>query len=175
MRNLTIRTLAVVGLLAVAAAPAPKPVLTGNGFTVKPAATTKFGVSRAVATAAASKALGAPIKSGRYEDCGQGTGLDYARFKGGFELTFERGKLVGWTVEMQGDRTLRTTTGIGIGSTVAQLQKAYPNVFIDPGNEEEGGLGPTFALDEGPSGFLDGDRVTSKVTKLFAGATCIVG
>ena len=170
--------LAIVAATLTAGAPAQTLVLAGSGFSLKTAAavpqSVKFGQASAIALSAIERARGAPLKRGRYQDCGQGTGLDYARYRGGLELTFEHGKFVGWGLAVKGDPGLRTTTGIGLGSTVAQLQKAYPNVFIDPGNEEDGGFGSTFQLDDGPNGFLDGARMTSKVTKLFAGAVCIV-
>jgi hypothetical protein len=64
--------------------------------------------------------------------------------------------------------------GVGIGTTVATLQKKVPDVFIDPGEQENGGLGPGFQSDTSPSGWLDGARSTSKIVSLFAGKTCIV-
>lgn len=168
--NRYLAPLAAVALIA--AAPAPKAVLSGGGFAVQGQAI-KFGVPAASAIAAMAKARGAPLRRGHYDGCGPGSALDYARYRGGLDLTFENGKFIGWEVGTKGDPTLRTNTGIGLGSTVIQLEKAYPLVFVDPGGEE-GGSGPTWSLDDGPNGFLDGDRRTSKVTRMFAGVACIL-
>ena len=136
--------------------------------------TLPFGTARAKAIAMVSGELGAPTKTGVYPDCGQGHAIGYAKFRSGIELTFVGGKFVGWTLEPGGDKRSMTANGVGIGATVATVQKLFPDVFIDPGNEE-GGLGPGFTSDTWPNGWLDGARSTSKVTSLYAGETCIVG
>ena len=153
--------------------------LAASGLTVvgaggQAAQTARFGIVRAAAVKIASAGLGAPTKTGVYPDCGQGHAIGYARFRGGIELSFVGGKFVGWTLNDGGDVNFRTANGVGIGTTVATLQRLFPDVFIDPGNEAEGGLRPSFSSDTGPSGWLAGVKPTSKVTSLYAGETCIV-
>lgn len=133
-----------------------------------------FGTARAKAIALVSGELGAPIQTGVYPECGQGHAIGYAKFRSGIELTFVAAKFVGWTIEPGGDKRHRTANGVGIGASAAMLQKLFPDVFIDPGNEEGGGIGPGFTSDTWPNGWLDGDRATSKVTSMYAGETCIV-
>ncbi|MEO5938075.1 MAG: hypothetical protein ABIQ43_03595 [Sphingomonas sp.] len=134
----------------------------------------RFGLARAAAIRIVSGGLGAPTKIGIYPECGQGHAIGYAKFRGGIELSFVGGKFVGWTLGYGGDQNFRMNNGVGIGTTAATLQKLLPNVFIDPGNEEGGGIGPGFTSDNWPNGWLDGDKPTSKVTSMYAGETCIV-
>lgn len=157
----------------VAAAPATKPVvvLDGGGVTVG-SRTVRFDrTTRAQAIAAVTAALGPPVRQGDHGDCAQDAIHYYARFRGDFELTFVRGKFVGWSADGASPRTAR---GIGVGMTLAAVRRAYPDISVDEGDEENGGLGASFQREAGPDGWLDGTRPTSKVTGLYAGVTCIV-
>jgi hypothetical protein len=145
-----------------------------RGATGQAARTLSFGTPRATAIAALASQLGQPIKTGVYPECGDGKPLGYADFRGGIQLTFSSAKFVGWTLDAKGDAHTRTANGVGIGTNVATLRKLVPDVFIDPGEQEDGGLGPGFQSDTAPSGWLDGARSTSKVVSMFAGKTCIV-
>ena len=174
------KMMTVVGVLAgtvTVAAPVTRSsdgalVLAGDGFSVA-GRTAKFNATtRAQAVALVSSVLGPPTKQGSHGDCGQGAIIGYAKYRGDFELSFVRGKLSGWTADAASPRTAK---GIGVGSTLAALRKAYPDVEADPGDEANGGLGPTFQREDGPSGSLDGVKPGSKVTGLFAGATCLPG
>jgi hypothetical protein len=142
--------------------------------TGRAARTLSFGAPRAMAIASVTSQLGAAIKTGVYPECGDGKPLGYADFRGGLQLSFSNAKFVGWTLDAKGDVRNRMANGVGIGTTVATLQKKVPDVFIDPGEQENGGLGPGFQSDTSPSGWLDGARSTSKIVSLFAGKTCIV-
>ena len=133
-----------------------------------------FGTVRAKAVQMVSGELGAPVKTGVYPDCGQGHAIGYVKFRSGIELSFVGGKFVGWTLEEGGDKRNVTANGVGIGATVAALRKQFPDVAIDPGNEEGGGLGPGFTSDKWPNGWLDGVKPTSKVISMYGGETCIV-
>jgi hypothetical protein len=153
--------------------------LVGNGLAIagprgQAAQTARFGIGRAAAIKIVAAGLGAPTRTGVYPECGGDHAIGYAKFRGGIELSFVGGKFVGWTLEYGGNQNYRMNNGVGIGTTVASLQKLLPNVFIDPGNEEGGGIGPGFTLDDGPNGWLDGTRSTSKVMSMYAGDTCIV-
>jgi len=134
-----------------------------------------FGMARAAVMKIVSGALGAPARTGVHPDCGQGHGIGYAKFRSGIELSFVGGKFVGWTLGVGGDQNFRANNGVGIGTTVATLQRLFADVSIDRGNTKGGGRRPGFSSNIWFNGWLDGDRPTSKVTSLYAGQTCIVG
>ena len=177
MRALAKLALAGAALLApaisaAATAPASAVAERGDG-SVAGGSAARFGtVSRAQATAMTTAALGAPVNQGSHGDCGQGDVIGYAKFRGGLELSFVKGKLSGWTAD---NASTKTAEGIGVGATLAALRRAYPDVEADPGDEAHGGLGPSFQREAGPNGWLDGVKPTSKVTGLYAGATCLAG
>ena len=161
-------------LLATAAGPAPAPtvVLAGNGLTVGARTVPFERTSKAEAIAIVAAALGRPVKQGSHGDCGQSDIQTYATFRGQFELSFVRGRFVGWTADGPG---LRTAKGIAVGATLAAVRHAYPDIETDAGDEANGGLGAGFQREDGPQGWLDGTRPASKVTGLWSGTTCIVG
>ena len=133
-----------------------------------------FGTPRAKAIELVASQLGPAIKTGVYPECGDGKPLGYANFRGGIQLTFSNAKFVGWTLDAKGDVRNKMANGVGIGTTVATLQKMVPDVFIDPGEQENGGLGPGFQSDTWPNGWLDGATRSSKIVSMYSGTTCIV-
>ena len=147
-------------------------VLSGDGIRAGGRTATFARATKAQAIALVSAVLGKPIEAGSHGDCGQGDDIGYAKFRGAFELSFVKGKLSGWA---QDSPALATDRGIRVGTTLAALRKAYPDVEADPGDEANGGLGPSFQRDPGPSGWLAGTKPTSRITGLFAGATCLAG
>lgn len=161
-----------LAMALVAAAPVrPTLVLAGDGVSVG-ARTIKFDrTTRAQAIALVTAALGPPTRQGNHGDCAQDAIRYYAAFRGGFELTFVGGRFVGWTED---GTTLRTSRGVAVGSTLAAVRLAYPDVETTDSDEANGGLGASFAREDGPQGWLDGTRPTSKVVGLYAGVTCIV-
>ncbi|MFV0308107.1 MAG: hypothetical protein ACK5OX_10245 [Desertimonas sp.] len=60
---------------------------------------------------------------------------------------------------------LLTPAGIGIGSTIADLRAAYPEVTINLG--EEGLIESTFFVDENLGGLVTGDADTDVVTVIY--------
>jgi hypothetical protein len=173
---MTMRVPAVLGTILagsalLAAGPAPTVVLNGNGVAVG-ARTATFGrTPRAEAIALVTTALGRPVEQRTQGDCGGSDILSVATFRGDFQLTFVRGRLVGWTADGAGQKTAK---GIAVGATLAQVRRAYPDIETDPGDEANGGLGASFTREAGPQGWLDGTRPASKVVGLYAGQTCIV-
>lgn len=145
-----------------------------RGATGRAARTLSFGTPRTTAITLVTGQLGPAVKTGVYPECGDGKPLGYADFRGGLQLTFSNAKFVGWTLDAKGDVRNKMANGVGIGTTVATLQKMVPDVFIDPGEQENGGLGPGFQSDTWPSGWLDGARMSSKIVSMYAGKTCIV-
>lgn len=165
-----------IALLALAApvlaAKSPQIALRGNGLLAGKTSLVFGQTSRTSAIAAVTAELGKPLKTGSHGDCGQGAVVTYAKFRGGFELSFVKNRLSGWTED---ETMLATDKGIRVGSTVSALRTAYRNLFLDPGDEANGGVGPGFQREGGPNGWLDGTKPTSRITGLFAGATCLPG
>ncbi|MEP9360370.1 hypothetical protein [Sphingomonas sp. KR3-1] len=128
-----------------------------------------FGQTRGAAIAAVTAVSGKPLVTGIYPDCGQGTPMGHADFRGGLSLLFLKGRFTGWEVGDKGDPMLRTARGIGIGSTRAALKAAYPGVEI-----AEDSLGVLFSDEGAPSGFLDEDSPKGRVASLYAGETCAI-
>jgi hypothetical protein len=65
---------------------------------------------------------------------------------------------------------LLTPAGIGIGTTVADLRSAYPEVVVQEG--EEGLFESSFFVDETLAGLLTGAADTDLVTVIFGGEFC---
>ena len=164
--------LMLAGAAIATAAQPPRLALTGSGYTIGGQTARFAATTRVAAIVQVSAVLGKPLETGSHGDCGQGDVIGFAKFRGGFELSFVKGRLSGWTVDGPIPRTGR---GIGVGTTVAQLRKAYPDVDFDPGDEANGGLGPQFGRDGGPNGWLQGVRSGDRVVGMFAGATCLAG
>ena len=162
-----------VMLALTGAAPAARPtlVLAGNGLSVGATVVPFDRTPKALAIQIVSAALGPPVKQGDHGDCATDHTVYYAQFRGHFELSFARGRFVGWTADAAGPRTAR---GIGVGATLAQVRRVWPDVDVSASEAASGGPGAGFQREAGPQGWLDGTRPTSKVIELYAGATCIV-
>ena len=109
-------------------------------------------------------------ETGSLEECSAGP-LDYASWSDGLTLYFQEGKFVGWAVGRDGGNSgsggpaIATVAGVGPGSTRAELDSAYAaKVF-------ESTLGTEFAAGD-LFGILDGTRPTSRITHMWAGASC---
>lgn len=121
-----------------------------------------FGMAQAdVITALAFRG---PAGTGTMEECGAGP-LQYANWPDGLGLHFQGDKFVGWTVDGRSDNALTTASGIGTGSTRAELEAAY-SVEVS-----ETTLGTEFSAGE-LFGILDGKSNTAKITNLWAGVSC---
>jgi len=64
---------------------------------------------------------------------------------------------------------LKTEAGIGVGSTLAELQATYPDVVINPGDDFGG---PNFLVNNGLAGFLTGVTPTDTVISMLGGQGC---
>ncbi len=129
-----------------------------------------FGLRRTETIDRVASALGKPLATGVYPDCGQGIAIAYARFKGKLELTFIAGKFVGWSLDTGGSSTMRTRGGVGLGTSLAALKTAYPKVDVDPTSS----LGVRFDIDDTLGGFLSGSGRGATVTMLQSGQICAV-
>ncbi len=65
---------------------------------------------------------------------------------------------------------LVTDRGIGVGSSIAELRAAYPDVDIQLG--EEGIAPPTFYVSDLVRGYITGDGVSDTVTSILGGVGC---
>lgn len=137
-----------------------------------------FGVGSAQLKQVAETLKG-PAKTGRNEECGAGP-LAYLSWDDGLTLYSLDGLFAGWaldergaaaaTAEAPGKREpksrLTTISGIGIGSTRAQLLDVYDAKI------EQTTLGTEFNA-AGLSGILDGTGAKAKVTNLWSGVNCV--
>lgn len=137
-----------------------------------------FGVDEAQLKLVAEKLKG-PATSGRNEECGAGP-LAYLSWDDGLTLYSLDGLFAGWALDERGavpvaakaaakakpPAKLTTISGIGIGSTRAQLLDAYDATI------EQTSLGTEFNA-AGLSGILDGTGPKAKVTNLWSGVNCV--
>lgn len=101
---------------------------------------------------------------GTQQECGAGA-LDYASWGDGLTLYFQDDKFVGWAAGERGSGRVATASGVGPGSTRAELESAYSaRVFQSTlGTEFEAG---------GLFGILESPRPTARITAMWAGASC---
>ena len=147
---------------AAPAAPSPQAipiVVSGAALTIGKAIF-PIGAPKALVLAAATEAGGAPKSAGPFEECGAGP-MDHADWDNGLQLLFQEDKLAGWQTQTP---TLSTDKGIHVGSTLTELQAAYPRAVF-----EESTLGWTFASGE-LMGLLGEDKAA--VTRINVGVTC---
>ena len=135
-----------------------------------------FGVPEDQLKLVAEKLKG-PAETGRAEECGAGP-LSYLRWDDGLTLYSLDGLFAGWSLDETGAPVsapakgakpaakLTTISGIGIGSTRAQLLDAYDAKI------EQTSLGTEFNA-AGLSGILDGTGGKARVTNLWSGVNCV--
>ena len=107
-------------------------------------------------------------------ECGAGT-LKIAVWKNGLNLIFKEQKsknewqFVGWYLgKASGNlQTLKTMAGIGIGTTLQQMQSAYVIKL------SKTTLGNEFSTSSGLYGIFDGPGKDAKITDMWSGLTCI--
>jgi hypothetical protein len=104
---------------------------------------------------------GAPTERATNEECGAGP-LSFADWSDDFQLVFQEGRFVGWSTD---ERGLTTMSGVGVGSTRAELLGAYA---ADIG---ESTLGTEFSAG-GLGGLLSGPGAAARVTTIWAGTIC---
>lgn len=160
------------------ATPAPVPTvsdqpalsLTIDGLIV-PEPTTRqarqrpFGSDQFELTQELGKAIGNFTGQAENADCASGalTSFDYP---GGLTLFFQERKFVGWDFDGQG--SFATMNNVRIGSALRDLRTGAEVQLQDSA------AGTAFTMGD-LHGLLDGDKPESKVTNLWAGATCNAG
>jgi hypothetical protein len=143
----------------------PRLLLDGSGLVLEDRKIA-FSSPASAAIAAASEVYGRPLSVETLEECGAGP-LQVSRFAG-LTISAQDGKFAGWSLDHRDKPPLpATASGIGIGSSRRELERAHPvEVF-------ESSLGQEFTANE-LAGLLDGKGEGAKITNLWAGATCIM-
>jgi hypothetical protein len=140
----------------------------GLGFLVGDASIRHLRFGEADATAVSSAltaALRGPMTVDDLPECGQGPRKGLRRE--GFSALLDGTKFVGWTDQGATGRHLTTANGVGIGSTLGQVEVAMTGVTTS--NDS---LGPQFISTSSFGGMLTGLTSGSKVTLTYAGETC---
>lgn len=101
-----------------------------------------------------------PIAQGVNEDCG----ASFARWESGLSVWFSKGQFAGWSID-DADAKVTTASGIGIGSTRAELESAY-NAQVARST-----LGIEFTAGD-LAGILDSEKPDARIAHLWAGQTC---
>ncbi|HSK18328.1 MAG TPA: hypothetical protein VK912_04265 [Longimicrobiales bacterium] len=102
----------------------------------------------------------APREEGHSEDCG----VDFATWGNGLTVRFARDSFAGWSVGP--GSTLTTASGLGVGSTRAELEDAYA---AEIGRST---LGIEFTAG-GLAGTLESEAPDAQVQHLWAGVACL--
>ena len=146
-------------LLAADSVTFPNPGGRGTGLNVA------LGRPQAEVIATLTQFRGAAPTVSENSECGAGP-LTFARWGDGLSLLFQDGALAGWAAGDETPRGFKTLTGIGVGSTVAELRAAHPAVEVATNS-----LGPEFGADD-VYGLATGSGPNATVTHLWAGVSC---
>ena len=120
-----------------------------------------FGTPEAAVLAALHPLRGPPTERANNDECPAGP-MAFAEWEDYFQLVFQDGRFVGWWVD---DPGLTTMSGLGVGSSRADLDAAYK------AEVGESTLGPEFSAG-GLGGLLSTRGPTARVTTLWAGTIC---
>ena len=106
-----------------------------------------------------------PADGGTNSECAEGP-IDYAAWADGLTLNFQEERFVGWALDERAEGAHATMSGIGPGSTRAELEAVSAEVAV-----EQTSLGTEFSAG-GIGGLLDGESPDARVTAMWAGVTC---
>lgn len=124
-----------------------------------------FGSPREAVEAELTKVLGPSGEKSSNGECGAGP-MEFTKFDPGLTLNFQDGKLVGWYLE--GNSTLRSDKGIGIGSTAAEFVAAHSAEPL-----EDSTLGAEYYSEAGNIGAIMSESAEKPVVEsLYSGTNC---
>jgi len=98
-------------------------------------------------------------------ECGAGS-IEFANWKDGLGLLFQEGRFVGWALDGRGGGEVKTSGGVGPGSTRRELEAAH-QIKID-----ETSLGTEFMAGD-IAGVLDGAGPDARILTMWAGVNCV--
>lgn len=126
-----------------------------------------FGMDGADVLAVLTGLQGPPAEQGTMRECGAGP-LGFARWPDGLTVLTAEGVFAGWSVDglAAGADRYTTMSGIGVGTTRADLAAGYA------AEVEETSLGTEFSAG-GLYGLLAGPEPDAAITDLWAGTSCI--
>lgn len=125
-----------------------------------------FEVDQEIALSTVSTAIGEPTETVDTSECPAGP-LKITTWPNGLSINTLEETFVGWSVRSNsGSENLTTIAGVGIGSSLQDLQAAYDVEIM------ESSLGTEFNVGQ-MSGLLSSDQPDGKITDLWAGANCI--
>ncbi len=127
-----------------------------------------FGTIEGDVVATVESVLGEPVEKGRLQACSPTA--QFVTFPG-ITISLSDGIFVGWSLLPDSVVAITTDDGIGLGSTLADLEASFDVVTLD----EPSSLGIEFAADGALFGALDGTGPEARVEDLWAGEICLSG
>lgn len=125
-----------------------------------------FETDLATSQTAISAALGDPTETSENDECGAGP-MSFVTWSNGFQISAMEDQFVGWSVreETTGDN-LTTIDGVGLGSTLTDLEENYDVGVI------ESSLGAEFNASNSLFGLLSANESDGVITNMWAGVVC---
>lgn len=128
--------------------------------------TIPFDTDLETAQTAISASLGEPTETAENSECGAGP-MRFVVWSNGFTVNGLQDQFVGWTVRQgTASEDLTTVDGVGLGSTLADLEENYDVGVI------ESSLGTEFNVANSLFGLLSANEPTGMVTHLWSGIAC---
>ncbi|MEM8614101.1 MAG: hypothetical protein AAGF93_18910 [Cyanobacteria bacterium P01_H01_bin.105] len=128
--------------------------------------TIPFETDLATSAETISAALGEPIETSENAECGAGP-MSFVTWSNGFQISAMEDQFVGWSMRQDtASENLTTLDGVGLGSTLAELEENYDVGVI------ESSLGAEFNASNSLFGLLDANESDGIITNLWAGVVC---
>ena len=125
-----------------------------------------FEVDRDIAVSTVSTAFGDPTETVQSSECPAGP-LEITTWPNGFSINTLDETFVGWSIRPNsGSENLTTIAGVGIGTSLSNLQAVYDIEIF------ESSLGTEFNVGQ-MSGLLSSNQPDGEITNLWAGLNCI--
>lgn len=124
-----------------------------------------FGTPLPIAISMLTPVVGEPNERGTNPECGAGP-IEFITYADGLQIVAQRDTLFGWAVRTDGAQSLRTMSGIGIGSTRAELESVYSSRIT------RSSIGVEF-IAGGLQGVLESEADEARITHMWAGVSCV--